>query len=97
MLFPPPNNAQSDILEFLTEQIGNGHSCISYLDIAVETRYALSTVQLAIRRLEHLRCIRVQPGRPNRYELIPEQERIALLFAHTEGAYAPLSSPASPP
>ncbi len=96
MLFPPAPNAQSDILRFLTEQIRNGNDGISYLDIAVETSYALSTVQLAIRRLERLRCIRVQPGRPNRYELIPDRERIPLLLADTEVDHATLSPAASP-
>lgn len=77
--------AETDILEFIRAQVKNGRDSFSYLDMAVETNHALSTVQSAVSQLQAQHYIIVMVGRPNRYALIPREQQISRLVSNLAG------------
>lgn len=79
------SSAEIDVLEFIRSNIRSGRDSFSYLDMAVETNHALSTVQTAVSQLQAQHYIVVTPGRPNRYALIPREQQLSRLASNLAG------------
>lgn len=74
----PPKHAAGYILQTIRTRIHGGQDAISYMEISVASGYSLPTVQAAVAKLQQLEYLRVQrqrAGRPNRYEIIAEEQR----------------------